>query len=918
MFAKRSGSLSQPAKPKSGFFNKFQKKNKLNASQFMDSSFISPNDRARRIATNQYDPGEDPGGGGPGGGTSENTEIPQAVSRAASSHSSSKHNLSSGVSCVNDEIQSSTETSTSKPTSALLDSGLSRDASDTGHTEEGHSEVCSTSSEEITGKDCGAPIQKTAVGYSASSGIDKSDEDSLGMKSSRNDEPPPILHRAKTFTLEGNYEVKHSLKSAESQHSSQPSILSDDDETTKFKTGTSPPSSSTNRRRKLSNFYKPDKNGEVTLLTVKPVEPDKLSDKNSSDGKYSSDDQKQHLETNFRSRSPTRRNKKITLAKSKTQDNLKLKPAHDNSKMTLPRAARLAPQVPPDRDKTSKNLDTDTKNQHSNSNSSSEFLHQPSSNQLKLTPKLTPKLPPKPGILRRASDRPVSLRIPARNVPNTQYEDWLFIKKTSALLRRNSSKKLKNEKISRSNSQNKESRIGRTVYVKYWCVLADSCLYCYTSPHSDSTDHCLMLRGYYTVTNLPDIPQFGINLTHPELPSIRVKLETSENFTDWVQVFDDSLEDNINHTPMMRSVSAEAPSSRRKRSLKLKNGRAEKCFGVDKVPVNSRSNSHQPRKNGGNLVGFDKSDTNGGKMSILSDKIKSSLNRKELNSLDIRRQSIMLKFNALNHEQKQLASKIALKSEKIKIDTIDFTEKSRQKLLDDKISRLKAELKNCESEIEERKHGTVVVGVSNSDVKPPDINSFLIEQQDYLSTIHSKTIQARQRSANSRLESRIESTTDTSSSSEQIKRRAKSRDYDTSLKRQVPISSSKSHNSKILDSGKTDSKSPDSSSKKTNSSPDSNSKKTHSNGRIFFGKTGIFQNNSVPPDTKSILKNSRKNQENEHQQPPLSSVKNPPDKVEKFSENSAGGNVRRKSGSFDEIEEFEKFSKTILAKFNPK
>jgi len=297
---------------------------------------------------------------------------------------------------------------------------------------------------------------------------------------------------------------------------------------------------------------------------------------------------------------------------------------------------------------------------------------------------------------------------------------------------------------------------------------------------------------------------------------------------------------------------------------------------------------------------------------ILSDKIKSSLNRKELNSLDIRRQSIMLKFNALNHEQKKLASK----SDKLRPDnSVDFTEKSRQKLLDDKISRLKSELKNCESEIEERKHGTsdkIGVLISNSDVKPPDINSFLIEQQDYLSTIHSKTIQARQRSANSRLESRIESTTDTSSSSEQIKRRAKSRDYDTSLKRQIPLSSSKSHSSKNGDSGKSDSKS-------DSKSPDSNSKKTHSNGRIFFGKSGIFQNNSVPPDTtsKSILKNSRKNQENEHQQPPLSSVKNPPDKVEKFSEQSAGGNVRRK-GSFDEIEEFEKFSKTILAKFNPK
>lgn len=311
---------------------------------------------------------------------------------------------------------------------------------------------------------------------------------------------------------------------------------------------------------------------------------------------------------------------------------------------------------------------------------------------------------------------------------------------------------------------------------------------------------------------------------------------------------------------------------------------------------------------------------------ILSDKIKSRLNRKELNSLDIRRQSIMLKFNALNHEQKKLASK----SEKLRppppppVDkTLDSTEKSRQKLLDDKISRLKTELKNCESEIEERKHGTPDKdeNVKSGVVKPPDINSFLIEQKDYLSTIHSKTIQARQRSANSRLESaRFESTTttDTSSSSEQMKRRAKSRDYDTSLKRQIPLSSSKSHNSKNPDFGKSDSKSPDSknpdSKNPDSKTPDSNSKKKHSNGRIFFGKTGIFQNNSVPPDTsKSILKNSR----NEHQQPPLSSVKNPPDKVEKFSEKSAGGNVRRK-GSFDEIEEFEKFSKTILAKFQPK
>ena len=298
---------------------------------------------------------------------------------------------------------------------------------------------------------------------------------------------------------------------------------------------------------------------------------------------------------------------------------------------------------------------------------------------------------------------------------------------------------------------------------------------------------------------------------------------------------------------------------------------------------------------------------------ILSDKIKSRLNRKELNYLDIRRQSIMLKFNALNHEQKKLASTSEKQRPPPPVDkTLDATEKSRQKLLDEKISRLKTELKNCESEIEERKHGPDKdENVKSGVVKPPDINSFLIEQKDYLSTIHSKTVQARQRSANSRLESaRFESTTttDTSSSSEQMKRRAKSRDYDTSLKRQIPLSSSKSHNSKNPDFGKSDSKNPDS------KTPDSNSKKKHSNGRIFFGKTGIFQNNSVPPDTsKSILKNSR----HEHQQPPLSSVKNPPDKVEKFSEKSAGGNVRRK-GSFDEIEEFEKFSKTILAKFQPK
>ena len=197
------------------------------------------------------------------------------------------------------------------------------------------------------------------------------------------------------------------------------------------------------------------------------------------------------------------------MAKSKTQDNLK---EYDKSILTLPRAARLAPQEPPDRDKTnfkttSSKSATDTrlylqklKNMNNklifikfnacaitdNKTSSDVGSSASSSNNLKLTPKLTqPKLPPDGGgktksnnaIIRRASDRPVSLRIPARNVPNTQYEDWLFIKKTSALLRRNS-KKMKNEKIiSRSNSQNKESRVGRTVYVKYWCVLADSCLY---------------------------------------------------------------------------------------------------------------------------------------------------------------------------------------------------------------------------------------------------------------------------------------------------------------------------------------------------------------------------------------------------------------------------------------------------------
>ena len=227
-----------------------------------------------------------------------------------------------------------------------LDSGLSRDASDTGHTE---SEVCSTSSEDLAAKDsenCNRTNVKSnnidhhkidtptnqisSVGYTQlySSGIEKSDEDSLGAKTAI---PPkiktspklqpqiPAIYRSKTFTLEGNYSEK--TKSSDSP----PSFLTDDDKTAAAPSGSSSsksqntPSPSSNRRR-LSNFYKPDM--EITLLTIKP----KCDD---TGGKYSSDDQK-HLENatpiknhdsfsknfkmldhvQYRSRSPTRRNKK--------------------------------------------------------------------------------------------------------------------------------------------------------------------------------------------------------------------------------------------------------------------------------------------------------------------------------------------------------------------------------------------------------------------------------------------------------------------------------------------------------------------------------------------------------------------------------------------------------------------------------
>lgn len=100
---------------------------------------------------------------------------------------------------------------------------------------------------------------------------------------------------------------------------------------------------------------------------------------------------------------------------------------------------------------------------------------------------LNQSIPPsKTKIIRRASDRPVAVRIPANNVPNTRYAGYLMVEKSFNLL---------TPKIKKTNSLSRKNDLDKN-FTRYWCVLAECCLYCYNSEVSEVTDHCLMLRGY--------------------------------------------------------------------------------------------------------------------------------------------------------------------------------------------------------------------------------------------------------------------------------------------------------------------------------------------------------------------------------------------------------------------------------------
>merc|ERR1711976_699207 len=106
-------------------------------------------------------------------------------------------------------------------------------------------------------------------------------------------------------------------------------------------------------------------------------------------------------------------------------------------------------------------------------------------------------------------------------------------------------------------------------------------------------------------------------------------------------------------------------------------------------------------------------------------------------------------------------------------------------------------------------------------------------------------------------------------SSEKVKRRAKSRDYDTNLKQtggQIIVAKNQPQIK-------------------------------HSNGRVFFMPKTVQTFDSIPPDKKV---------QNPTREPILLSIKKqPPDKLEKYGKNSPGENVKRKQSVDDQIEEFE-------------
>uniref|UniRef100_F6V2T6 PH domain-containing protein n=3 Tax=Ciona intestinalis TaxID=7719 RepID=F6V2T6_CIOIN len=71
---------------------------------------------------------------------------------------------------------------------------------------------------------------------------------------------------------------------------------------------------------------------------------------------------------------------------------------------------------------------------------------------------------------------------------------------------------------------------------RFWCVLQDTCLYCYNAPQSDVTRDAVLLRGYDVVADVTNLnrTRFVFRLQQKGVPTLHFSSDNHRDFLLWV------------------------------------------------------------------------------------------------------------------------------------------------------------------------------------------------------------------------------------------------------------------------------------------------------------------------------------------------------------------------------------------------
>nr|CAB3232092.1 connector enhancer of kinase suppressor of ras 2-like [Phallusia mammillata] len=94
---------------------------------------------------------------------------------------------------------------------------------------------------------------------------------------------------------------------------------------------------------------------------------------------------------------------------------------------------------------------------------------------------------------------------------------------------------------------------------RFWCVLQDTCLYCYNTPQSDVTRDAVLLRGYDVVADVTNLnrTRFVFRLQQQGVPTLHFASDNHRDFLLWVGTLERETRQVTAHRNQTKSASTE-------------------------------------------------------------------------------------------------------------------------------------------------------------------------------------------------------------------------------------------------------------------------------------------------------------------------------------------------------------------------